>query len=355
MSKLSALLTSWYVDNDISMPWRMHSDPYKIWISEIMLQQTQVLTVIPYYNRWINKYSSIEDLIKADLDDLLKLWEGLGYYSRVKNIYKATQVIHTQYNNLLPESYNDLLKLPGIGDYTASAILSIAFNKPFPSIDGNLKRVLTRIYAINQKDQKNLTLYKKYVKKFYKNHKPEIINQALMDLGREVCTFKSPKCNMCPAQNHCIAFTGNTINLYSVIKKKKTIPSYHVVVGIIFKDNKFLISQRKSTGLLANLWELPGGKKLKNETVINCLKREIREETNISVKKPVYIGNVKHAYSHLKVNIDFYSCYYNKGEAKALDSQQIKWIYKKDINKFTFPTATHKLFQLLNNKNEHFI
>ena len=354
MNKISNLLVPWYSTVNINMPWRQYNDSYNIWISEIMLQQTQVSTVIPYYNRWIIKYPEIKSLIKADIDDLLKLWEGLGYYNRVKNIYNTAQIIHTKYNNLLPNRYDELLALPGIGDYTASAILSIAFNKPYPSIDGNLKRVLTRIYAIHQKDQK-LKLYKKYVSLFYLNYKPGIINQALMDLGREVCTFKNPKCNICPVKNECIAFKTNKINLFSITKKKKTIPAYNIVVGIIFKKNKFVISQRKPTGLLANLWELPGGKKYQHESAIDCLKREIKEEINISIKNPIYIGHIKHQYSHFKINIDFYCCSYYKGRAKALEAQQIKWICKKDINKFTFPTATHKLFKLLNIKNEHFI
>ena len=311
-----------------------------------MLQQTQAKTVIPYYNKWITLYPDLDTLINADIEKLLKLWEGLGYYSRVQNIYNTTNLIASQYKNQIPTTYNELISLPGIGDYTASAILSIAYNKPYASIDGNLKRVISRIYALNQSKQ-NLGTFKYFVNQYFTKFNPGIINQSLMDLGREVCTFRNPKCEICPISDDCLAYKNNTIHLFPLKKNKKIIPTYDVVVGIIFKKNKFLISQRNNSGLLANLWELPGGKKKANETNLECLNREIKEETDLVISDSHYIGKIKHQYSHFKINIDFFSCQYFSGTEKALCSQQIKWILKKDINKFTFPAATHKLFQLL--------
>ena len=346
MKEIPKKLSNWYKQSSKDYPWRLNSSAYSIWISEIMLQQTQAQTVISYYNNWISIYPDLDNLNNANLDQLLKLWEGLGYYSRVKNIYNASKLIASQYNNQIPSTYNELISLPGIGDYTASAILSIAYNKPYPSIDGNLKRVISRVNALN-KPKQNLDNFKHFVSQFFLKYNPGIINQSLMDLGREICTFRNPKCEICPISYICIAYKNNTMHLFPSKKNKKLIPTYNVTVGIIFKKNKFLISQRKNNGLLANLWELPGGKKQANETNLECLKREIKEETDLIISEPKYIGNIKHQYSHFKISIDLFSCKYFSGTAKPLSSQKIKWILKKDINKFTFPTATHKLFQLL--------
>ena len=283
MENTGDLLYNWYVDESIIFPWRESRDPYQIWISEIMLQQTQVATVIPFYLKWIKKYPTINDLKKSTLDDLLKLWEGLGYYRRAINIYSAYRKIEKYYNHKIPDSYDDLLNLPGIGDYTASAILSIAYKKPYASIDANVKRVISRLYAIPPSKQKIL-VYKQYVINLFLKYNPGIINQSLMDLGREICTTKTPKCTICPVNITCIAYKQNTVSLFPEKNKTKNIPFYNIVVGIIYKNNNFLISKRKKNGMLANLWELPGGKIEKNENSIQCLTREIKEETDLTIK-----------------------------------------------------------------------
>ena len=346
MEQTEDLLYNWYINTSTIFPWRKSRNPYQIWISEIMLQQTQVSTVIPFYLKWIDKYPGINDLQNVPLDNLLKLWEGLGYYRRVINIYNAHKQIIKYYNNKIPDTYDALMNLPGIGDYTACAILSIAYNKPYASIDANIKRVISRLYTLQPSKQKVL-IYKSYVQNYYLKYKPGIMNQSLMDLGREICTAKKPKCTECPLNITCLAYKKNTVFLFPVKTKKKNIPLYNVVVGIIYKKNHFLISKRKKNGMLANLWELPGGKIEKNESSIECLTREIKEETDLNVEVKQYIGNIDHQYSHFKIKVKLYKCQYISGEAKPLSSQQVKWINKKNINKFTFPTATHKLFKLL--------
>ena len=354
MNNLSKKLYTWFQSESQNYPWRLNSTPYSIWISEIMLQQTQASTVIPYFNKWIEIYPSLDHLKTAKFDHLIKLWEGLGYYKRVNYIYNSSKIINVEHNNKMPMSYENLIKLPGIGDYTASAILSIAFNQAYPAIDGNLKRVLSRINTLNIQNQK-LKIFKSFASTYYSKYNPGIINQSLMDLGRLICTFKNPKCNICPINNYCNAYKTNTIALYPTIKTKKKLPMYNVVVGLIIKKNKFLISKRKSTGLLANLWELPGGKKKRNETDLDCLRREIKEETDITIANPYFIGTIKHQYSHFKININLFKCEYDSGKARSISSQKIKWIFKKNINQFTFPSATHKLFQLLDKKNESYL
>ena len=346
MNKVSEVLAKWYNTKNYTFPWRENNSAYSVWISEIMLQQTQVLTATPYFRAWMKKFPTVNSVAIAHIDDLLKSWEGLGYYQRAHNILFAAQSIMNKYNGFFPTKYEELIELKGIGDYTASAIMSIAYNKPYPAIDGNLKRVVARLYGVN--DFKNIIkTSKEHISDLMTNQNPSIINQSLMDLGREICKPKKPKCTDCPVKEFCIAFNNQLIDKFSLKTKAKKIPVFDVSVGLIIKNNHILISKRKKNGMLANLWELPGGKIEKNESSIECLTREIKEETDLKIKVKQYIGNIDHQYSHFKIKVKLYKCQYISGEAKPLSSQQVKWINKKNINKFTFPTATHKLFKLL--------
>tara|TARA_Y100001970_G_scaffold273928_1_gene372887 strand:- start:30834 stop:31889 length:1056 start_codon:yes stop_codon:yes gene_type:complete len=343
---ISTQLISWYNKENIIFPWRKSSNSYTIWISEIMLQQTQVFVVEEYFNRWMKQYSTLRRLYSASLDDLSMLWEGLGYYSRVHNIYKTAQILSKQKQYKLPNNYNDLIDLPGIGDYTASAILSIAHKKKYPAIDGNLKRVFSRLHMLSIKKQ-NLKSIKTLAQPYFINQDSGNLNQAFMDLGRTICRPRNPKCDVCPIYDFCSAFINKKTSLYPKLKQKKTLPTYDVAVGMIMKKNKFLISKRLTTGMLPNLWELPGGKIMINESPETGLKREILEETGLKVQVNRYIGNIKHQYSHFKINIGLFICQVISGTPKPLKSQAVKWIEKKQIKDFAFPTATHKLFKLL--------
>jgi len=276
-------LLNWYYKKNIIMPWRDDTNPYRIWISEIMLQQTQVKTVIPYYNKWMKQYPTIKKLSNASLDDLLYLWQGLGYYNRVQFIHKSARIIQNSFNGQIPNSYNDLIKLNGIGDYTASAILSIAFNQYMVPVDGNIKRIISRVYTYNNSSNK-LDIYKEHAKKLINKDKIGDSVQALMDLGRIICKPNLPLCPLCPIHKYCLSYTHGIISQYPEKISRKKIPTYKVVVGYIIKNNKFLISKRPPKGLLSNLWELPGGKIKLKESKESCLKREIKEEVNITVK-----------------------------------------------------------------------
>ena len=341
----SKILISWYKKLNYTMPWRDTRDPYKIWISEIMLQQTQVKTVKNYYNKWIKKLPLVDDVANTNIDTILKLWEGLGYYKRAHNIYESSKIIVKKYNSTIPNNYNDLINLKGIGDYTASAILSIAFNKRYPAVDGNLKRVISRFKTFNT-IQLNKSI-KKTILNSMNNSNPGEINQALMDLGREICTPTQPKCPLCPLLSNCKAFKTNQIVKYPEKIKTKPKPEFDVIVGMIYKNNNFLISKRKKGGLLGGLWELPGGKKKPKETHLDCLKREIKEELDIKVDIRKKIGKIKHQYSHFNINLIGYECQYKNGSAKPISSDEIKWIKKNKIDNYAFPKSTIKLFSLL--------
>ena len=345
MKTETKILISWYKKSNYKMPWRGTSDPYKIWISEIMLQQTQVKTVINYYNQWINTLPTVEDVAQANIDTILKLWEGLGYYKRAHNIHDTAQIILKKYNSQIPNDYNELISLKGIGDYTASAILSIAFNQRYPAVDGNLKRVISRLKNFNNIQLKKSI--KKIILNLMINSNAGEVNQALMDLGREVCTSNQPKCQLCPLISICKAFKTRQIAKYPEKVAKKPKPEFDVIVGMIYKNNNFLISKRKKDGFLGGLWELPGGKKNPKESHLDCLKREIQEELDIRVDIGNKIGKIKHHYSHFSINLIGYECQYKNGSAKPLSSDKIKWIKTNKIDNFAFPKSTIKLFSLL--------
>ena len=345
MKSEAKILIAWYKNSNFQMPWRETSDPYKIWISEIMLQQTQVKTAINYYNQWINTLPSVEDVAQANIDTILKLWEGLGYYKRAHNIHDTAQIILKKYNSQIPNDYNELISLKGIGDYTASAILSIAFNQRYPAVDGNLKRVISRLKTHNNIQLKKSI--KKIILNLMINSDAGEINQALMDLGREVCTSNQPKCQLCPLISICKAFKTRQIEKYPEKVAKKPKPEFDVIVGMIYKNNNFLISKRKKDGFLGGLWELPGGKKPPKESHFDCLKREIKEELDIRIDIGNKIGKIKHHYSHFSINLIGYECQYKNGSAKPLSSDKIKWIKTNKIDNFAFPKSTIKLFSLL--------
>tara|TARA_Y100000590_G_scaffold451941_1_gene594202 strand:+ start:708 stop:1763 length:1056 start_codon:yes stop_codon:yes gene_type:complete len=345
MKTVSSKLIKWYKKNNFLFPWRLDANPYNIWISEIMLQQTQVKTVIPYYNKWMKSFSSIDLVAKAHIDIILKHWEGLGYYRRAHNLHQTAQTVVENFESTIPNNYNKIIKLNGIGDYTASAILSIAYNKKYPAIDGNLKRVISRIIGIS--DFKNvISKSKQYVLELMEYNQPSLINQSLMDLGREICVSKNPKCDICPVSKYCKAFCLNKISFYSFKNITKPKPLYNISVGIIWKNNKILINKRKKGGILGGLWELPGGKEKNQEDSIMCLYREIKEEVAIIIKKPDQIGTIKHHFSHFSINLTGYHCLYHEGLAQPKESEEIKWITPEQIIQFPFPRATVKLFLL---------
>ena len=338
-------LLNWYDNHKRPMPWRVNTNPYRVWISEVMLQQTQINTVIPYYERWMNQFPSIETVAKANIDDILKLWEGLGYYRRAHNIKKAAEIIVNELEGQFP-SGAQLKKLPGIGDYIYSAIISIAFNSPIPVIDGNVKRFSSRFWEenfITAKDIKNL---KEKLRGEISQKRPGCFNQAMMDLGREICKPTNPECKKCPIHVNCQALNNQTIESYPHKLKKKKIPLFDVVVGYIEDQNeRFIITKRPNNKMLGGLWELPGGKREKGESLKQGLERELKEELNIGIVIQFKLGIVEHTYSHMKIKLHAYKCKIRNGKIKQYECQDLKWITKQDIKQYSFPKANHKLFK----------
>ena len=314
-----------------------------------MLQQTQVVTVIDYFNRFMKRFPTVENLAAAKQDTVLKLWEGLGYYSRGRNLHKAAQTIVSDYAGQLPDTIDELQNIPGIGRYTAGAIASIAFNKPAPILDGNVIRVLCRLFCIdgNPKDTAVKKRLWELADALVHTKHPGDFNEAMMELGAMVCTPFNPLCPSCPLMKTCEAFKHDEQESLPFKQKQAPLPHYTIVVGIVYKNGKILIDKRKQNALLGGLWELPGGKKRKDESFKTAVAREVKEETGINIEVGKRLCIVKHTYSHFKITLHAYRCEYKNGTAKPLACDAVKWVTLKELQKFAFPAANIKIIKNL--------
>lgn len=259
----SAELLSWYRKNKRDLPWRRSRDPYRIWVSEVMLQQTRVETVIPYYHRFLEKFPTVQALAEAPEEEVLKAWEGLGYYSRARNLQAAMREVHEQFGGVVPQEKEQIASLKGVGPYTAGAILSIAYNKPEPAVDGNVMRVLSRYFLLEDDIAKPAARTK--IEKLAKELIPEgaagDFNQALMELGATICTPRSPQCLPCPVMAHCAALNAGRVDELPVKAKAKPPRPERRAVALVEGSGSYagcvLVRQRPAAGLLARMWELP--------------------------------------------------------------------------------------------------
>jgi A/G-specific adenine glycosylase len=347
---IKALLT-WFSLNSRAMPWRSNPEPYRVWISEIMLQQTQVISVIPYFNRFISRFPDTAALAAAPLQEVLKAWEGLGYYTRARNLHRAAIHVIEQRSGRIPETFDDLLTLPGIGRYTAAAIASIAFGEPVPVVDGNVLRVFTRF--LNWDDNISLPATRDRVFDFLKtpialSGNPSHFNQGIMELGALVCTPANPKCPDCPLHPSCGArLKGRTAEL--PVKTKKAPVRHEVIgVGLVFDSRgRLLIARRKADGLLGGLWEFPGGKRQGRESLRATTVREVREETGLLVEAGRALPPVNHAYSHFTVTLHPFICKRLAGRARAIGSDEIRWVTPAQLQDYPFPAANRKIETVL--------
>ena len=343
----------WYKKNKRLLPWRETDDPYCIWVSEVMLQQTQVNTVLPYYRTFLAHFPNVQSLAQADINHVLKAWEGMGYYARARNLHRAAKTVIEKHQGEIPGNRHDLKRLAGVGDYIASAVSSIAFHKPHAVVDGNVKRVLARLLRIDAPVNKSASykIFKKASEKLLDPKQPGMFNQALMELGALVCKPKNPNCGICPLQSFCCAYGFQTIDNYPQRIKNPPRPEYHIAVGVVFKNSHVLITRRKLDGLLGGLWEFPGGKVKKGESPETACVREIREEVNISVEVSTYLTRVKHAYTHFKIRVDVFCCKYLAGKVQLNGPIDYLWTKLQDIDRYPFPKANHKFIPLLKKMN----
>lgn len=301
--KIQSNLLRWFEENQRDLPWRKTKDPYAIWVSEIMLQQTQVRTVIPYYQRFLKTFPTVRSLAKADLSKVLKIWEGLGYYSRARYLHQAATMVLKQFQGNLPSHLKDLLMLPGIGRSTAGAILSIAFNQEMPILDGNVKRVLLRLFAITSDPQKTeKVLWNTSASLIPKGHAGSF-NQALMDLGATRCTPKKPLCSQCPLKDLCEGYRSGEPERFPTRGIKKKIPPMEAVAAVIQKDGKVLLKKRPYKGFLGGLWEFPNWPVDGETDLMGFLRLKLRREFGLRVRCKTHLGAFKQIYSHFKLTL----------------------------------------------------
>jgi len=338
-------LTNWYAKNKRDLPWRRTKDPYKIWVSEIMLQQTTVNTVIPYYNRWIETFATIHDLAQAPLQKVLKQWQGLGYYNRVKNLHKASLILIKEYDGILPKDPKVIRSLPGFGPYTTGSVLSIAYDIPLTIIDANVRRVVMRLLALpGDADTKQDKKVNEFLLKVLPNKVVGDFNQALMELGALVCRSKEPVCSLCPVKKYCQAYKMGTQEIIPQVKKK-IIKDVYAVIAIIKKGNNYYIQKRPSKGLLADLWEFPGGKIEAGESKKNALARELNEELGVRLKSSKYLFNVRHFYTQFRINLSVFAC--SLDDEVKLDAIH-RWVSFKNFSKYPMPSGSAKIIEKLN-------
>ncbi len=349
---LRKALLRWFAETARDLPWRRTKDPYAIWVSEIMLQQTRVPAVVPYYERFLRRFPTVEQLARARLDTVIKLWEGLGYYSRARNLHRAAKEIVARFGGHLPSTREKLLTLPGIGRYTAGAIASIAFGRREPLVDGNVTRVLCRIFRIkgNPRD----VVIQKRIWAIAGELVPEghvgQFNQALMELGSEVCLPRQPRCDECPVNRLCEAKLHNEQDSLPTRVPKKQLPFHTVAVGVIYRNDRILIDKRKPEGLLGGLWEFPGGKKRRGESLEAALRREVREELALTVRVDRPLAVVDHTYSHFRVRIHAFECTYVSGTPRCIACADFKWVRPQDLGRYAFPAANKKIIEILRSR-----
>jgi A/G-specific adenine glycosylase len=341
----------WYRKNKRDLPWRRTTDPYAIWVSEIMLQQTQVATVIPYYKNFLKFFPSVRDLARADLSRVLKVWEGLGYYSRARNLHRASQIVSNHYHGEIPDQLKDLRTLPGIGRYTAGAILSIAFNKEAPVLDGNVKRVLSRLFAIADSPVRGQTeglLWHLSESLLPKGHASSF-NQGLMDLGAMLCTPKEPRCSQCPLRDLCKGMASGDPERFPTKGLKKKIPHIEAVSAVILKNGRVLLQQRPPEGLLGGLWEFPNWKieekKRTRPRLRLRLRSYIKKEVGLNVEVKGPVGTFQQTYSHFKLTLHTYYCQSRDAKKKG------KWVPIKNLPRFPMSRIHRRIAEKLDVEN----
>lgn len=349
MIPITQCLLAWIADGRRDLPWRRRRDPYAVWISEIMLQQTQAATVIPYFERWLARFPDVHALAAASLDDVLKAWEGLGYYARARNLYRAAQDIVQKHNGALPADRQALLALPGIGRYTTGAILSLAFGRAEPVLDGNVRRVLCRLYDIAEDPRQPAVERSLWdLATTLVNAAPAgqagDLNEALMELGALICTPSVAACPTCPLQPHCLAYARDTVSQRPIRGQKAPTPHFDVVAGAIRDETGcYLIVRRPEHGLLGGLWGFPGGALTPDEAPLDGLARTIREQVGIEVLPGVALTRIKHAYTHFRITLHAFAGELLSGQAQPLRCTEVRWVTHEGLASYAFPVTDRKI------------
>jgi A/G-specific adenine glycosylase len=347
-------LLAWFAANARDLPWRREHTSYRVWLAEVMLQQTQVEAVVPYYERFLARFPTIQALADAPLEEVLKLWEGLGYYARARNLHATARQIVAERGGQLPNTFEELLTLPGVGRYTAGAVASIAFGRDVAAVDGNVRRVLCRVFAIREDTTRSAV--QRELEALATNLLPPgragAFNEALMELGATVCTPRGPGCGLCPLRELCQAHAEGDPEALPMRRPRKAVLHYDVVAAITVRDDgRVLVAQRNADDMLGGLWEFPGGKREDSETLPECLAREMREELDVQVEVGELLAAVNHAYTHFRITLHAFRCRLAAGEPRCLDCAAFRWVTPTELDALPMSVADRKVAQTLNEAN----
>lgn len=344
-------LLEWYDTNRRDLTWRNDPRPYPVWISEIMAQQTQIDRVVQYHARWMDRYPDLESLAGASEEEVLKSWEGLGYYSRVRNIRKAARTIMDEHEGVFPSDFQTIRTLPGIGEYTAGAIASIAFEEVVPAIDANVLRVFARLLDIDVpvREKTAREVITECVRELIPERRPGDFNQAIMEFGALVCS-KRPVCSGCPVQAHCLAFAKGVADQRPILPPKKGVIRIDMATGVLVHKGRMLIQKRKPDDVWPGLWEFPGGVIEKGETPEQALCREYMEEVELAVVPDEKITVVTYAYTRYRVTMHCYLCRPANGDSPSPvfnEAVEGDFVLPDALEQFAFPAGHRRLIDFM--------
>ncbi|GAB4268080.1 MAG: A/G-specific adenine glycosylase [Deferrisomatales bacterium] len=345
-------LHAWYRTHARELPWRATRDPYAIWVSEAMLQQTRVATVLPYYSRWIQELPTVGRLAGAAEQAVLRLWEGLGYYSRARNLHRAARVVVAEHGGAIPDDPHAFGRLPGVGPYTVAAVMSLAFDRDLAAVDGNVRRVLGRLTARRSPGSpaEHVRADRALAGALLPSGTARVHNQAMMELGALVCTPKGPRCGNCPLRAPCAARRTGTPEAFPPRLRRPASPHYDVAVGIVVDGGRVFLDRRPYGGLLGGLWEFPGGKVASGESAEEALRRELREEFAMEVQIVEALAPVRHAYSHFRVTLHPFRCRFLAMDPRAGEGNPWAWVLPEELPNYPMPRANRKVIDQLSDR-----
>jgi A/G-specific adenine glycosylase len=345
-AQFHARLFAWFAEHQRDLPWRKLYDPYHVWISEIMLQQTQMERGVEYFKRWLEQFPDPRSIVETLEREVLKAWEGLGYYSRVRNIRKAAAIMAEQHGGQVPRTYEQLLALPGIGPYTAAAIMAIAYNQPYPVIDANVERLFARLLD-NARPVKEKFFQQELhgvLQELLADASPRDLSQALMELGALVCTPRNPDCANCPVQGECRAYRAGTVAQRPVARPRPEKIEIIMACAIVEHEGRMFIQQRREDDVWGGLWEFPGGRLKEGESPEQAASRELIEETEIRAVKLRPFTTVVHHYTRYRVTLHSYFCQaLGQPRPKLHAASQYRWVDFEELAHYPFPSGHRQL------------
>lgn len=344
LREVRAALLAWYDENRRDLPWRFENgepaDPYRVWLSEVMLQQTRVDTVVSYYHRWLERFPTLRAVAEAPLDDVLKAWEGLGYYSRARNFHRAVREVYERYGGSLPPDPEAFRSLPGVGRYTAGAVMSIAFGREEPVVDGNVRRVFARWLERPEPSEPELW---DLARRLVRGDRPGCLNQAVMELGATVCTPRAPNCASCPVALHCAARAAGTQEQHPRPRRRGPLPHEARVAAVVERDGRLLLGRAPSRGRLAGLWEFPGDCLRSGEAAGPGAERGLADRLGVRIAAGRELGVVVHAFTHVRVSYHVVRGELVAGAPQPLGYQEVRWVHPRDLASLALPKAQQRI------------